>query len=131
MRKTFKHRGQRVDNNEWVYGYSVFTYNRCYIISNEYIIIEEEDLKDYFIEVKEDSVSEFIGSKDINGKDIFDKDIVKSKNDDIMLVSWNQQFASFCLDKKGWAFNHFFGEAGKSEDFEVIGNELNNPELIK
>ena len=74
---------------------------------------------------------QFTGLRDKNGKDIYEDDILQSKGGDIMIVNWNEKFASFCLDKKGWLFSHYFGEAVDPNDCEVIGDIHQNPELLK
>jgi hypothetical protein len=66
----------------------------------------------------------------INGKEIYEGDILNSKEGSPLLVSWNKRFASFCLDKKGWLHSHWFGESTDPEDCEVIGNIYETPELI-
>ena len=48
-----------------------------------------------------------------------------------MLIGWSKKFASFVIDKQGWAYSHYFGEAVNPEKVEVIGNKHENPELIK
>jgi hypothetical protein len=47
-----------------------------------------------------------------------------------MQVSWNPHFASFCLDRSGWMFTHYFREAVNPEQVEIIGNIWENPELL-
>jgi len=72
----------------------------------------------------------FTGKQDKNGKDIYAGDILRDSTG-ICLVSWNDNFASFCLQRNGWAFDHFFGEAVESEDTEIIGNVHQNPGLLE
>ena len=74
---------------------------------------------------------QYTGLKDKNKKEIFEGDILNSKEDSPILVSWNKRFSSFCLDKKGWAFSHWFGESCNPEDCEVIGNIYENAEFVK
>jgi len=72
----------------------------------------------------------FTGLHDKNGKEIYNGDIISTETDKPMVVSWNERFASFCLDRDGWAFSHWFGEAVNNENVLVIGNIHENPELL-
>jgi uncharacterized phage protein (TIGR01671 family) len=74
---------------------------------------------------------QFTGLKDKNGKEIYEGDVVKTETEKAMQVSWNTHFASFCLDRSGWMFTHYFGEGVNPEQIEVIGNIYENPELLK
>ena len=80
-----------------------------------------------FIEVDEESVCQCTGLKDKNGNLIWENDILNSGN---LVVTWREELASYCLTKKGWMYQHFFGEAVDACDCEVIGNIFDNPELI-
>lgn len=73
---------------------------------------------------------QFTGLRDKNGQDIYEGDITKDSTGGC-LIGWNDQLASFCLRRNGWAFDHFFGEAVDPSDVEVIGNIYENPELLK
>lgn len=91
-----------------------------------------EDLQSFMHHYSDAKIlMQFTGLKDANGKDIYEGDILQSKGGDIMRVNWNEKFASFCLDKKGWLFSHYFGEAVDPNDCEVIGNIHEHPHLIK
>lgn len=48
-----------------------------------------------------------------------------------LVVTWREEIASYCLTKKGWMYQHFFGEAVDACDCEVIGNIFDNPELLE
>jgi hypothetical protein len=73
---------------------------------------------------------QYIGLKDENGKEIYEKDIINTA-DGVCLVCWNEKLASFVLAKDGWMYDHYFGEEYEPENCKVIGNPYENPELLK
>lgn len=83
-----------------------------------------EDLK--FI-----TVMQFTGMKDQNGKVIYEGDILQTCTDKALVVSWSNKYASFVLNRNGWAFSHWFGESCEADDCIIIGNIHENPELLK
>lgn len=46
-------------------------------------------------------------------------------------ANWNKKYASWALERKGWVYDHFFGEAEDPEDCIVVGNIFDNPQLKK
>ena len=72
----------------------------------------------------------FIGLLDKNGKEIFHKDILRDNTGKYIVVEWSEKYASWCLSRDGWMFNHYFGEAVDPKEVEVIGNTYENPGLI-
>ena len=73
------------------------------------------------------TICQCTGLKDKNGKLIWENDILSSGN---LVVTWREELSSYCLTKKGWMYQHFFGEAVDACDCEVIGNIFDNPELM-
>jgi uncharacterized phage protein (TIGR01671 family) len=76
------------------------------------------------------TVMQSTGLKDKNEVEIFKGDILKTASDKVMVVGWSVKFASFIIQREGWAFYHYFGEACNPEDVEVIGNIYQNTELL-
>lgn len=127
MRK-IKCRGYNAKNKKWIYGYYLKTRGKHFICPDEFATGKSWD--DY--EVDPESVGQFTGLHDKNGKEIFDGDVLKIKEPN---GYYSEVEVSFC-DKGYWAINHGINErviAGfvDAKKIEVIGNIYDNPELIK
>ena len=110
----------------WVEGYYAFVDNHHYIytgnLCNGGLCVVAERF-----EIDITTLCAYTGLKDKNGKLIWENDILNSGN---LVVTWREELASYCLTKKGWMYQHFFGEAVDACDCEVIGNIFDNPELM-
>lgn len=55
------------------------------------------------------------------------------KSDDIIDLARHLviKFHFWALERKGWVYDHFFGEAEDPEDCIVVGNIFDNPQLKK
>ena len=128
MNREILFKAKRIDNykGEWVEGYLVrygFTGQEKYYIVPDYA----SDL--YGIAIDPRTICQYTGLTDKNGKKIWENDIVICGSK--LIVTWNEMFAGWCLTKKGWIYNHYFGEACSPEDVEAIGNIFDNPELLE
>ena len=127
MKREILFRGKTINTGEWVE--SITISNGTIKMKKNLVYIKIEEGK--WAGVIPESVGQFIGLTDKKGVKIFEGDIVKTETDKNMVVSWSKKFASFCIDREGWAFVHWFGEACDPEQVEVIGNITDNPEMIK
>lgn len=124
-------RGKDIDNGIFVTGYLIGN-QTC----KKYITLVGSHCK----EVIPETVGQYTGLTDKNGKRIFEGDVVKTKkygkiighstvNDfDIFAVVYEP--AMFILKNTHRAFN-LVGKCGKGIDYEVIGNIHDNPELLR
>ena len=123
-------RGKFSDNGNWIEG-SLIVGRDLESGQLEYFIAP---LSAFYTEVKKvvpESVSEFTGLTDKNGKKIFEGDIVKY-GDSINKVVFEQRngtayFGVVMDDTETWHFCHLTNAVG----MEIIGNIHDNPELLK
>ena len=125
MKDRYLFKAKRIKDGQWVEGaFYIEPYTDCcYIIQWNSSGLGFNE----FIKVDGDTICQCTGLKDKNGKLIWENDILNGGN---LVVTWREELASYCLTKKGWMYQHFFGEAVDACDCEVIGNVFDNPELM-
>lgn len=111
-------RGKRLDNKEWVHGhYATKTYTSgCFGF-------ERPTINGHLID--SNTIGQYTGLVDQNGKMIFEGDIVRhgGKN---FIVKWINQYARFAGWEEGAIFCSFLLDKSV-----VIGNIYENPELVE
>lgn len=135
MENRYLFRGKRIDNGEWVVGHFYEFMGKSYIFEPPFTS------KDLTYEVEPSTISQCTGLKDKNGKLIWEKDIVDGhiKRGAAFLnclVLWNESKARFDVRAKGCNFPMTLDEvAGNISvfglDYEVVGNQFDNPELLE
>lgn len=128
MRRVNKYRGMHIHalsqnehlNGGWIYGYLA---DKSYINSSEFV---GEFLVD------EDTVGQYTGVKDKNGREIYEVDIVRTSNGRLCKVVWLQS-----PQYQGWDLepietkNPPPKEREPWENLEVVGNVYENADLSK
>jgi uncharacterized phage protein (TIGR01671 family) len=131
-------RGKRKDNGEWVEGSLLYDGEQ-----NEAYIAEcFEDRSAYIREVIPETVGQYTGLTDKNGKKIFEVDIVRYPDSEMFasceeainegVVDWDEEVMCFYFTNRFVVdMADFDIENGRMIDVEVIGNIHDNPELLK
>lgn len=131
MNREILFRGKHIhamDSNEHLNG----TWVHGYLSDKDYIY--DKSLEGEFL-VDENTICQYTGLTDKNGKKIFEGDILRYADEIILKTVWNDRkygYAAQCV--KGsvllkdckWGLWEF-----ESDEAEVIGNVFDNPELLK
>lgn len=134
MKRTIKFRGKCLDDGSWVYGY-VIKYLTGICCIHEPVISSASENDVYEYEIDPETVGQFTGLHDKNGKEIYEGDIVDFGLNAV--VKYHPFLCSFILDcdNKEPHFNDSYSELGymkkQCEKFVVRGNIHDNPELLK
>ena len=137
--RDIKFRGKMINKyaEEWFYGDLIKVIDEKRII-NYYIVTESYNSKNMNIElntcqtpkVKKDTIGQYTGLKDKNGKEIYEGDIIcwesAKKNYKVIFVD-----GGYCLDTPGFATDLYRCSDSKGNHLKVIGNIYDNKELLE
>lgn len=151
MNRVNKYRGQRCNDGQWVYGYYVES-NRSWAghkPHKSWIVTSVMSNGGFFnvvgrYAVKDDTVGQFIGLTDKNGREIYEGDIFTVNGKYPKLVKYLDAHACFCVANlydlnafPRWPEHCVYQQISFNwwkefaNEIEVIGNIYDNPELIK
>ena len=120
-------RGKSEDNGEWVYGYYACIGKHHYILTGKLNLIGAVNFEHYL--VIPETVGQFTGLYDKNGKKIFEGDTVWfGEEKERGVVYFDNSCSRFAVrfDTFDAAFDHLY-----SNELEIIGNVHDNPELME
>ena len=136
MNREILFKAKRKDNGEWVEGYYVYCRKRHYILSILNKAIGFDEREDEWVEADPNTICQYTGLTDKNGKRIWENDICDRKEKYPEIVTYN---------KGDWQLDYSYA-LGKEKHFcacnlgfyvcerncvEVIGNVFDNPELLE
>ena len=130
MESRYLYRGKRIDNDEWVHGLP--SCNEDGEIG-EIEVWDGEDIT--FYPVDPSTICQCTGIKDKNGRLIFENDILSGhidvefpEDETRKRVVWHEN--GWCTNEPGCDDYEELDDFD-SENFEVIGNKFDNPELLE
>ena len=125
MKREILFRGKR-KNGQWVYGSLVVSEN---IKPAIYYEVGKGLAKQFdWCYVNSDSIGQYTGLTDKNGVKIFEGDIISIGDPNIKyIIMWRND--GFCAKQIG--ASSYIGLTYWASNIEVLGNVIDNPELIK
>lgn len=137
MSREIKFRGKRGYNGEWVYGLPVNYCNKTYILVltdfEEERVYEQYPHKEMWpYEVIPETVGQYTGLKDKNGKEIYEGDSIKWLGYEVRCGRQIRPERIICINdyiKDTYKLLCITENTGQT--VEVIGNIHDNPELLK
>lgn len=126
-------RAKRIDNGEWAEGYYAVK-GKGTDLEKHFIVLSTFDSNTnaypfYFtdIEVDPETVCQYTGLNDKNGRKIFEGDILRFEDCSNYPVVWDSDYCAF-----GSCWYSDFDHLSKyrSIKIEVVGNIFDNPELL-
>ncbi len=122
-------RAKRIDNGEWVEGY---------LMDEDYINVPFNDYDvngrfDEPIEIAPETVCQYTGLTDRNGKKIFEGDIFQAYDGECLqkyAVIWNGDSLEWTADCVGDLVGMLSLAEFGAEEIDVIGNIFDDPELL-
>lgn len=124
--REYKFRGFTVNEEKFNNGKDGWIYGNLSVLDDVTVDIQDINDNNWFKEVNPESIGQYTGLKDKNGKEIYEGDIVKGTfyggpmpiYDYVFEIYWNERTKGFMAD--------YF----ESTECEVIGNMYDNPELL-
>lgn len=120
-------RAKRIDDGKWIDG----DLTRCVVVGETHIRRIEENLSTTTHRVDPETVCQYTGLTDKNGRKIFEGDIIKyNMSNGIGMVEWyHGAYTGWYVDDTRMGEQQFTNEMWNK--CEVIGNIFDNPDFRK
>ena len=152
MNRTIKFRGKMIPENEWIFGtilripappvcFGKSETDKYYIQFPDPRYMPDWNMPYKMVqgEVNPDTIGQYTGLHDKNGKEIYEEDVVKITNKNskvipikplIAQIVWSEEYLAYILITT--SVKDAFENLGDYIDYdiEVIGNVFENPELL-
>lgn len=119
--RQIKFRAQDIASNKWLYG--DLRHHK-----DDVCIFEQGSTKGE--QVKRDTVGQFTGLRDINGKEIYEGDVLVIegiRTDRYSKVWWNDERFTFYIGHS--PISAYLLNDGRLQEFRIAGNIYDNPQL--
>ena len=123
-------KAKRIDNGEWVEGYVVRKHGLYFI----YDIVNSESCRQNIYEIDPETLCQFTGRCDKNGKRIWENDVVwlvYDGKEHIYQIIWDNSELDFKATNGEENYGSNFEYLLCCDEIEVIGNIFDNPELLQ
>ena len=131
MKRQIIFRGKSVNTDKWLYGCLLKNEEGKFAVVKPFKVNMDNECSYY--EVDEDTIGQFTGLHDKNGKEIYEGDIVKRKYVDEVhdyICIWVEEYACFAFkENKEYGEYNYFQKCDECK-LRVIGNIYDNPELL-
>ena len=130
MNREILFKAKRIDNGEWVEGQYAYITNPLTEDGKpiKHLICNGTNIFNDLIDP--DTLCQYTGLTDKNGKKIWENDIVRNEKGDIGVVQWFEEHAAFMIWNKTKHYICYLAENDFSK-IEIAGNEFDNAELLE